>query len=155
SAASGGLFPRRRCLLVASAAATTVAARATTTATAAAVTAAAAAGTAPTTARPAAAAAAIGLGPRLVDRQCPPTRVLPVEGGDGGLCFGVTAHLDEAEALRAARVAVHDHLCRLYRAVRLEELHQVAVGHRIIQVADIQFLTHSQRSLKDDPPPSG
>src|SRR5262249_13861481 len=80
---------------------------------------AAAAPPAAVTAPPAAAAAL--LGPGLVDGQRPPVDLLAAEGGDGGLGLLVGAHLHEAEALGAARVAVHDHLRGHHGPVRLEQ----------------------------------
>src|SRR5262249_20898668 len=76
------------------------------------VTAAPAATAAVTTPAPAgaAAAAALGLWPGLVDGQGPALHLLEVQRLDGGLGFGVAAHLDEAEALGATRVPVHDDL---------------------------------------------
>src|SRR4051812_7272296 len=43
---------------------------------------------------------------------------------DGGVRLLLRAHLDEAEALRAARVGVHDDLGGPDRPVRLEQLFQ-------------------------------
>src|SRR4051794_36068532 len=79
---------------------------------------AAAAPVAPPAATAAPAAVLTGLG--LVDRQRAAVHLLAVHGLDGGLGFLVGAHLDEAEPLGAAGVAVHDDLRRLHRAVRLE-----------------------------------
>src|SRR5437016_5532866 len=52
-------------------------------------------------------------GPRFVDGQRAPAHVLAVERRDGRLSLLIAAHLDEAEALRAAGVAIHDDLGRL------------------------------------------
>src|SRR5262245_17794304 len=49
-----------------------------------------------------------GPGPGLVDRKGPTAAFLAVQGGDGGQGLLVVLHLDEAEALGAARVPVHD-----------------------------------------------
>src|SRR5262245_28680012 len=97
------------------AATTTAAAVAAATTTAAAVAAAAAA----------TAAAAVLLGAGLVDGQVAAADLRAGQRGDGGLGLLVAAHLDEAEALRAAGVTVHDHLGRLHRAVGGEHLLQV------------------------------
>src|SRR4051812_47402542 len=64
--------------------------------------------TAATEAPAAATAATAALGPRpcLVDGQGAAVHLLAVEGSDGRLRLLLTAHLHEAEALGAARVAV-------------------------------------------------
>jgi hypothetical protein len=67
------------------------------------------------------ASAPILLGPGLVDGQAPPADLLAAEGGDGGLGLLVGAHLDEPEALGAARVPVQDDLGGPDGAVRLLE----------------------------------
>ena len=95
----------------------------------------------------AAAAAAAALAARLgragdVHRQVAAAHVAPVQRVDGGLRLGGRAHLDEAEALRAAAVAVHHDLGRLHRAVGGEVLLQVFVTHRIGKIADVKFLGH-------------
>jgi hypothetical protein len=56
----------------------------------------------------------------FVDRECPPIRLVAVQGLDGRLGMLVTVHLDKAEAFRAARIPVHDDLGGLNRAVRFE-----------------------------------
>jgi len=48
-----------------------------------------------------------------------------VKRRDGSLGFRVAAHLDEAESLGPTGVAVHDHLGRRDRTVRLEHLPQL------------------------------
>src|SRR5262249_18211498 len=103
-------------------------------ATAAAVTTSAAAGPAPAT--------ALGLGPGLGDGQGTALDLLEVHLLDGLLGLGVAAHLDEAEALGAAGVAVDDGLRRLHGAVRGEQLLQHLVRNGVGQIADIQLLAH-------------
>src|SRR5207248_4108812 len=107
----------------------------------------------------AAAAAPVGLGPGLVDRQGPPLDLLAVQRGDGGLGLLVGGHLDEAEPLGPARVAVDDHLRRLHTAVRPEHLLQITVADAVGQVAHVQLLAHERASRKDRPgepqPPAG
>src|SRR5262245_48875737 len=70
----------------------------------------------------AAATAAVLPGPGLVDRQVAAVDLVAVQRRDGRLGLLVAAHLHEPEALRAARVAVQDHLGRLHRAVGPEHL---------------------------------
>src|SRR5205085_245956 len=82
-------------------------AAATTVTAAAAATRAAAAAAAAAAATAAAAAPAFGLGTRFVDGQRAAVHLGPVEGRDGRLRLGITAHLHEAESLGSARVAVH------------------------------------------------
>src|SRR5438105_2271519 len=81
------------------------------------------------TATAATAAVLFGLG--LIDRRGAAVHLFAVHRGDGGLRLLVAAHLDEAEALGPARVAVHDDLRRLDRAVRREHLFQRTVGHAV------------------------
>src|SRR4051812_20397106 len=91
--------------------------------------AAAAAGAAASAAVAAASAAAALPWLGLVDGQAASARLLAVEAGDGGLRLRVGAHLDEAEALGAAGVAVHDDLRRLHGAEGAEQLLQFTVRH--------------------------
>jgi hypothetical protein len=58
------------------------------------------------------------------------------------LCLGVGTHLDEAEALRAAGVAVHHDLGRIDRSVLSERLLQVVVANVVREIADVQFIAH-------------
>src|SRR5262249_45523913 len=81
-----------------------------------------------------------GLG--LVDRQPAAVHLLVAEPLDGRLGLLVAAHLDEAEALGAAGVPVHDDLGRLHRAELPEQLLQRAVGRAVGEVADVQLLAH-------------
>src|SRR6516165_8893609 len=110
-------------------AAATAAVAATTTA--AAAVAAAATATAPVLARPG-----------LVDGEVTAAGELAVQGGDGRLRLLVRLHLHEAEPFRAPGVTVHDDLGRLHGPVGREHLLQVAVGHAIIQISDVQSLAH-------------
>src|ERR1700686_4747839 len=82
----------------------------------------AAAPPAPAAAPPAAPAAAVFAGTGFIDCQGAAVDLLAAEGRDGRLRLGVAAHLDEAESLGSAGVAVHDHLGGLHGAVRLEPL---------------------------------
>src|SRR4051794_40454741 len=107
----------------AAAAATTTAATAATTATAEAAT--------------TATAAARLLRPRLVHRQRAAVGFLVVEAGDRRLRFLIAAHLDKAKSLRAAGVAIHDHLRRLHGAERSKDAFEVGIGDREGQIADV------------------
>src|SRR5262245_24162299 len=78
----------------------------------------------------------------LVDGEAPTAHLLTVHAGDGGLSLGVAAHLDEAEALGASGIAVHDHLRRLHRPELDEHALQGAGVHIVGQVAHVQLLTH-------------
>src|SRR5262249_45217049 len=91
----------------------------------------AAAKAAPPAAPPPGAAATVLPWPGLVDREHPPVGLLAVQGGDGGLGLLVATHLDEAEALGAARVPAQDDLGRLHAAVRRKQALQTAVGRFI------------------------
>src|SRR5437764_1110839 len=88
----------------------------------AATTAAAAVTAAATTGATAATAATAAIFTRagLVDRQAAAVHFLAAQRRDGGLGLGIAAHFDETEPLGPPGVAVHDHLRRLHRAVRLE-----------------------------------
>ena len=78
---------------------------------------------------------AIFLRTSFIDRQCAAFRLGAVEARDRGLGLLIAAHLDEAEALRATSVAVHNHLGRLHGAIRAEKLLQIAVADAVSQVA--------------------
>ena len=70
--------------------------------------------------------------------------VLVIEALDGRLCLGLIAHLHEAEALAAARVAVLDDLRALNLSECGEQNLQVGAADLIRQVPDIQLLAHHQ-----------
>src|SRR5205807_7414198 len=89
-----------------------------------------------------AATAAVLPGLGLIDRQAAAVHLFAVHRGDGGLRLLVGAHFDEAKALGTAGVAVHDDLGGLDRAVRREHLFEVAVGHAVGQVPDVQLPAH-------------
>jgi hypothetical protein len=67
---------------------------------------------------------------------------LLVEALDGRLRLGIRAHLDEAESLAPARLAVLDHLGALHGPELREQLLEIRLVDLIRQVAHIQFLTH-------------
>jgi hypothetical protein len=93
-----------------SAVAAATASAAATPAVAAATASAAATPAVATAATTTAAAATFLTGTGFVYGECAATVLLPVEGGDGGVGFGVVRHLDEPEALAAAGVPVVDDL---------------------------------------------
>ena len=109
-------MPTRRVLVAPATAAATAAAVAAAATTAAAAPAAATTA-AVATAAAAATARAVFAGLGLVDGQGAAVVLLAVEGGDGGLGLVVAAHLDEAEALAPAGVAVLDDFGALDGAV--------------------------------------
>src|SRR4051794_29467173 len=118
----------------ATAAATTTAAVAAAATTAAAATVAAAATTAAaatvSTATATTTAATRTLFARLgfVDGQGAAIDLLAIEGGDDGLRLFIGRHLDEAEALAAAAVAIGDDFRALHGAVRAAELLEIRAG---------------------------
>ena len=61
-----------------------------------------------------------------------------------GLRFGVRAHLDEAEALGAAGVAVHHDLGGGDGAELRERLLQIFVAHAVGEIADVEFVAHGR-----------
>src|SRR5438445_659946 len=79
----------------------------------------------------------------FIDRQGSTVDLVPVEGRDRGLRLIAIVHLDKAKAFRAAGIPIHDDLGRLHRTVRHKQILQIAVGHLIGQVADIQLLGHA------------
>src|SRR4051794_3243278 len=89
------------------------------------------------TATAAAATGAVFLGLGLIDGEVAAVVGLAVEGGDGGLRLGVAAHLDEAEALAAAGVAVLDDFRALDGAVLREQLLEVRAGGVVAEIADV------------------
>src|SRR5262245_51291942 len=92
--------------------------------------------------------AALFTRPSLVDGQPAAFNLLLVQGGDGCLRLLVTAHLDKAEAFRAACRPVRNDLGRLDRAVRLEHVLQIAVGNAVGQISDVQLLAHFGASFR-------
>jgi hypothetical protein len=89
------------------------------------------------------AAATVCLSSAFVNGERTPVDFLAVQGGNGCLGLLTTSHLDEAETFRPARVPVHDDLGRLNRSVRVKQVLQIAVGHAIRQVADVQRFSHN------------
>src|SRR5439155_8686256 len=79
-----------------------------------------------------------GLG--LVDGEGPAPQFGPVEGGDG--LVATLAHLDEAEAARAAGLALLDELGSRHVAVLGERLAEVIRGGLEGEVADVNILAH-------------
>src|SRR5207247_8178031 len=79
-----------------------------------------------------------GLG--LVDLQGAALDLGAVQGGDGGVA--ALAHLDEAEAARAAGVAVGRHLGAGHRAVVGEPAAEVVRGGGVGEVPHINVLAH-------------
>jgi hypothetical protein len=65
-----------------------------------------------------------------------------VQAFNGGQGFGIAAHLDEAEAFAAARVAIHDDFRALHAAELGEELLQIRTRSVVAQIPAIQFLSH-------------
>jgi len=78
----------------------------------------------------------------LVDDNGTAFQRLPVHAVDGRLGLGIRAHLDEAEALRTARVPVHHDLCGGHCAELREGLVQRLVAHGIGKIADVKFVSH-------------
>jgi len=121
-------------------AATAATAGATTTATVATTTAAAA------TAAAAAVAATRAVFTRtgLVDDDGAAFEGLAIHAVDGSLRFRVRAHLDEAEALRATRIAVHHDLGGRDGSELRKCLLKRIVAHGIRKVADVKFVSHRE-----------
>jgi hypothetical protein len=118
---------------------------AATTAAAAATVAAAATAAAATTVTASAAttaAATIFLRASFVDGQRATVvlRLVQVLGRFASAIF--IFHLDEAKALAAARVAVHDDLRTADNAVLAEEFFENLVGDTVAQVTNVQLLSH-------------
>src|SRR5690606_14628201 len=95
-----------------------------------------------TTAAVAAAARTRLAGTSLIDRQATAVGLPVVEAVDGGLRLGIAAHLHEAEALAAPRLAIRDDLGALDGAVLREQLLQVRAVHAVREIPDVQFLAH-------------
>jgi hypothetical protein len=99
------------------------------------------------TAAVAATAAALDAGPGLVDGQRATAELLAVELLDGrGGPLGCH-HLDEAEAARAARVAVFDHRCVFDLARLREQLAQFVARRAEVKVPDVKSRAHLSLSF--------
>src|SRR5438067_2508584 len=88
------------------------------------------------------AASALDAGPRLVDGQRATAELLAVELLDGRRRAFWRRHLDEAEAARAARVAVFDDRRVLDLAGLREHLAQFVAGRAEVKVPDVKFRAH-------------
>jgi hypothetical protein len=73
----------------------------------------------------------------LIDSQGAVSLGLAVHGLDGRLGLGVAAHLDKAEALAAAGVAVLDDLRAADGAVLREPLLEVRARHTVLEIANV------------------
>src|SRR5450432_605615 len=130
-----GWFYKLTDRLVAIAAATTAAAAAATAAVATTATAATTAAAAVSAAATTAAAVFFGLG--FIDGESASAVILPIEGCDRGLCFGVAAHLDESEAFASACVAIVDDLRAVHLAMGGEQLFQCGAIDVVAQISNI------------------
>src|SRR5207237_1215092 len=109
----------------------------------AAVAASASTATAPaTTAATAKPAPTIFLGTRFVDGQRAAVVLLPIQGGDRGRRFLVRGHLDKAEALAPAGVAIVDNLGAGHLTVLPKQLFEIRAGHVVAQIPHVKLLTH-------------
>src|SRR5947209_14987894 len=79
---------------------------------------------------------------RDVDVQVPAVEVVAVKSSDGGLALLLRGHLDEAEAARAARVAVFDDRRRLDRAGLREMLAEIFARSLVREITDVKFHGH-------------
>src|SRR5205814_2122712 len=98
------------------------------------------------TTRPTAAALLTRTG--LVDRQRTPAEGRVVEAIDRSLRFLVVVHDDEAEAARAARLSVRDHLRLAHRPVLPEQSQQVVGGGVPHEVAAVNVLRHREKPFR-------
>src|SRR5436190_16959556 len=87
-----------------------------------------------------AAAAAILAGTSDVHLDGATVKALAVEGADGSLGLGLGAHLDEAEAAGAARLAIGDDGGALDRAMRGEGLAEARLGSAEGEIADVKLV---------------
>jgi len=78
----------------------------------------------------------------LVHRHGARVVLLAIQALDRGLRGLVICHLDETEALRAARVAVHDDRGGLDAAELPEQSLQVFLGCVVTEISDVEFLRH-------------
>src|SRR5205085_11364406 len=84
---------------------------------------------------------------RLVDDDRPAVEGLAVHAVDRGLRLGIGAHLDEAEAFRAAGITVHHDLRRRHGAVLSESLLEIVVPYVVREVADVEFVAHGKAAF--------
>src|SRR5450830_706298 len=87
------------------------------------------------------------LGARLVDAKGAAFELLAVQGAHGLLAVGV-GHLDEAEALGLAGIAVRDDAGRFDGAVRLEHGAERVVVDGVGEVSDVEL--HGMRMLRSN-----
>src|ERR1039457_5009937 len=85
------------------------------------------------------------LGARLVDAEGAAFELLAVQGAHGLLAVGI-GHLDEAETLGLAGIAVGDDAGRLDRAIRLEDRAERVVVDGVGEVSDVEL--HGMRILR-------
>lgn len=88
---------------------------------------------------------AAGLVFSLVDAELPSHEFEAIEGINRLLGLIVVRHLDKAESLRLAGVAVDDDVDRRDLAVLGEQVAKLILGGAVIHVADINLLGHSEK----------
>src|ERR1051326_1730217 len=91
----------------------------------------------------AATAAAVPLRSGFLYCQRTPVHICAIQGLDGGRCLAVVAHLDEAEATRAAGVPIHHDFRSFHGAMCRKDLLQFRIGHVVGQIAYVQTLAHA------------
>jgi hypothetical protein len=135
--------------VAATTAAAVAAATAFTTATAAATTAVTAAATTE--------AAAASAGRTSFHRTCfvhnhgTATQRLTVHAVDGSLGISVRAHFHKTKTFGATGVALHHHFGAGDSTELTKRLLQIAIAHRVGQIAHIQFITHENQTLEGTP----
>jgi hypothetical protein len=132
-----GKLPTIAAAITAATESTATAAAATTTAVAT-----AAATTATTEATATAAAFTGSLRTSFRDDHRTTSEICAVKRVDSALCAVFVCHFDKSETFRAASLAIHDDLCRLYSAVSRKLRLKLLLSCRKGKVADIQFLAH-------------
>jgi hypothetical protein len=78
----------------------------------------------------------------FVDRQRTAAEVIAIEGLNGRFHVLLGFHLHEAEAARAARLPIFDHLRGAHCAMSGKELLQILGRHRPSQITNIHLLRH-------------
>jgi hypothetical protein len=77
--------------------------------------------------------------PRFVDAQRASADVFTVELRNGRFGFALVRHLDEAEAARAARLAIHEDLDGRNFTKRTESIAKLVFAHAIRQIANVDI----------------
>jgi hypothetical protein len=82
----------------------------------------------------------LGLGTRLVDIQCAPSELFPIQRGNSFLGFRGISHFDKCKSSRASSITVRNQADLVDFAVGFKQGPQLRFGGAVREVANKKFL---------------